>query len=125
MGERTQYYGGTSMIELPEALNMARQINTILPGKRIVTIVAAQTPHKLAWYYGEPAKYANLLVGKTIGQSTPYGGMIEIEAAPAIILAGEGVAPRFHAREESRPSRHQLLIEFEDGSALSFSVQMC
>ena len=31
---------------------------------------------------------------------------------------------RFHAKGEPRPARHQFLIDFEDGSALSAAVQM-
>ncbi len=112
------------MIELPEALNIARQINDTVLGKRVATVIAAQTPHKLAWYYGEPPKYADLLVAKTIGKANAYGGMVEIKAENTNILLGEGVGIRFHRANEPRPTRHQLLIEFDDHSAISVSIQM-
>ena len=112
------------MIELPEALAIAGQINKTICGKKIAAATAAHTPHKLAWYYGDRTKYGELLVGKTIGEALAYGGLVEIKAGEANILLGEGVAIRFHPAGEPRPSRHQLLIEFTDGSALSASVQM-
>ena len=112
------------MIELPEALNIAGQINETISGKRIAAVTAAHTPHKLAWYYGDRAKYAALLVGRTIGQAVAVGGLVEIKVGDANILFGEGTNIRFHAAGETRPAKHQLLVEFDDGSALSAAVQM-
>lgn len=112
------------MMELPEAVNMARQITKTLRGKRIAGVTAAHTPHKLAWYYGEPGTYSGLLTGRTMGTARQFGGMVEIEAGGACVLFGEGVAARFHHQSTPRPARHQLLVEFDDGSAMSGSIQM-
>jgi formamidopyrimidine-DNA glycosylase len=112
------------MIELPEALNIAGQINNTINRKRIASVVVAQTPHKLAWYYGEPQKYSDILVGKTIEKANAYGGMVEIKAENTNILLGEGAGIRFHRKNEPRPAKHQLLIEFDDQSAISISIQM-
>ena len=112
------------MIELPEAINIAGQINDTIYGKRISSVISVHTPHKLAWYYGEPAKYSELLVGRTIGKATAYGSMVEIKVENANILLGEGAAIRFHSKSGSRPTKHQLLIEFDDQFAVSASVQM-
>ena len=112
------------MMELPEALNIARQLNEAISGKRIAGVTPAHTPHKLAWYYGDKAKYAALLAGRTIGKAYAFGGLVEIKAGDANILLGEGAAIRFHGSGEPRPPKHQLLIEFEDHSALSAAIQM-
>ena len=112
------------MIELPESLNIAGQINDTISGKRITSLISAYTPHKLVWYFGEPPEYPDLLVGRTIGKASAYGGMVEIKAGGANILFGEGVGIRFHGKNESRPAKHQLLIEFNDHSALSGTIQM-
>jgi formamidopyrimidine-DNA glycosylase len=112
------------MIELPEALNIARQLNDTIHGKRVAGVIAAQTPHKLAWYYGEPQKYSDLLVGRNIGKANAYGGMVEIKAENANILLGEGAAIRFHRKNGPCPAKHQLLVEFDDHSAISVSIQM-
>jgi formamidopyrimidine-DNA glycosylase len=112
------------MIELPEALNLAGQINDTVHGKRVASVIAVQTPHKLAWYYGEPQKYSDILIGKTIEKANAYGGLVEIKAENANILLGDGAGIRFHSKNEQRPAKHQLLIEFDDQSAISVSIQM-
>jgi formamidopyrimidine-DNA glycosylase len=112
------------MIELPEAKNIAGQLSRTVSGKRISGVTAAHTVHKLAWYYGDRAKYQALLIGRTIGPAEAFGGLVEIGAEGANILLGEGVAIRFHDNGEPRPAKRQLLIEFDDRSALSAAVQM-
>ena len=112
------------MMELPEAAAIAIQVNKTIRGKRIAGVTAAHTPQRLAWYYGEPGTYPELLSGRTVGAARPLGGMVEIEAGQARILFSEGAAVRFHDRGRPRPPRHQLLIEFDDGSALTATVQM-
>lgn len=112
------------MLELPEASNIAKQINNTLKGKRMAGIVAAHSPHKFAWYYGDPQNFNELLIGKSIDGANNYGGLVEIKAGNTRILFGDGVNLRFHAKDTKKPLKHQLLIEFEDDSALSASVQM-
>jgi formamidopyrimidine-DNA glycosylase len=72
----------------------------------------------------DPKDYDTLLCGKTIGAAAVYGALVEIQANDARLLFGDGVALRFHPQGEKRPQKHQLLIEFLDGSAISGSVQM-
>jgi formamidopyrimidine-DNA glycosylase len=112
------------MIELPEAIVLARQINETATGKRIKKVIAAQSPHKFAWYYGDPQDYHGLLAGKVIGTATNCGGLVEIAAGNAILLLGDGANLRYYSEGEKLPHKHQLLIEFEDGSFLVSSVQM-
>ena len=117
-------YNSRIMIELPEASAVAGQIDGTVRGKRISAVTAAHTPHKLVWYYGEPKRYGGLLVGRTVGRAEAHGALVEIEAEGARILLGEGVEIRFHPAGAPRPVKHQLLVEFADGSALSGAVRM-
>lgn len=112
------------MIELPEAVSLARQVNDTLSGKRVSSVISQHTPHKLAWYYGEPADYTSLLAGRTVGPASALGSMVEVALGEARLLFSEGAGLRFHGKNEPRPERHQLLIEFAGGTALSASVQM-
>ena len=112
------------MIELPEAVSIARQLNDAVCGSKIAAVTAGHTPHKLVWYYGEPPTYPRLLVGRSAGKAAPLGSMVEMEVENARVLLGEGVGIRFHEAGQPRPARHQLLIEFDDGSALSATIQM-
>lgn len=113
-----------SMIELPEAFTLARQLEATITGKTIVDVIAACTPHKFAWYHGDPQNYKVLLLNKTINKSQSYGGLIELTTATVTTLMGDGVRLRYHNPGESRPKIHQLLIEFDDCSAISASIQM-
>ncbi len=112
------------MLELPEAVVIAEQVGTALRGRRIERVTANQSPHKFAWFYGDPGSYNGLLSGHTIESAMPWGGMVEIWAGPARILLGDGVNLRYFAAEERLPPKHQLLIEFDDSSSLVGSVQM-
>lgn len=112
------------MIELPEAMAIAQQINQTIKGKRIKTVTAAYSPHKFAWYHDSPENYSDILLNKVICKAESYGGFIEINVEDTIILLGDGANLRFHNSGEKRPEKHQLLIEFEDLSALSVTIQM-
>ena len=112
------------MIEFPESLTLASQLNDTIRGKRITNVTAAHTAHKFAGYHGDPQKYHELLSGKMINGANGIGSMVEIIVEDAVILFGDGVGLRYHQEHEERPQKHQLLIEFEDSTALSAAVQM-
>jgi formamidopyrimidine-DNA glycosylase len=112
------------MIELPEAVNLAKQLTETIKGKKIKEVVAGYSPHKYAWYHGDPADYDSRLSNKTIGAAASHGGMVEVTVDDLNILFADGVALRFLETNAKRPPKHQLLIDFEDGTALSASVQM-
>jgi formamidopyrimidine-DNA glycosylase len=112
------------MIELPEASTLAAQINKTIRGKKIANVTAAHTPHKLVWYYGDPDEYPSLLVGHSIDKATAFGALVQIKVGDSAILVGDGVNLRFHDKNDHYPNKHQLLVEFEDRTAISASVQM-
>ena len=112
------------MIEIPEAESLSGQLTETVGGKRVAGVAAGLSPHKFAWYHGDPNDYDALLRGKTIGTAVARGGMLEIRVDDVVMLFSDGVVLRFHTIDEPRPKKHQLLIEFEDGTALSASVQM-
>jgi formamidopyrimidine-DNA glycosylase len=112
------------MLELPEAIVISKQMNQTIQGKKIKRITAAQTAHKLTWYKGDPQKYAEMLCGKTVGISAGLGALVTVQADNSTLAFSDGVNLRFHLAGESRPVKHQLLIEFSDSSALSAVVQM-
>lgn len=110
------------MIELPEAVVIARQINETLAGKRISRTVANASPHKFAWYTGDPKKYPELLTGRTIRDASAYGNHVEICTEDKVLVISTPI--RYHPEEETPPKKHQLYIEFDDHSAVSCTVQM-
>jgi formamidopyrimidine-DNA glycosylase len=112
------------MIELPEAAVLAKQINEAATGKKIKNVISAHTPHKLAWYFGDPQEYNSLLIGKVISGATSYGGQVEISAGQAKLLFSDGVNLRYYNKGAKLPDKHQLLLQFDNGSSLVGSVQM-
>lgn len=112
------------MIEIPEADNLSRQLTETVGGKRISSVITDFSPHKFAFYHGDPQNYDTLLRSKPIEKAIPRGGMVEMKVGDAVVLFSDGVSLRYHQRDEPRPKKHQLLIEFDDGTALSGSIQM-
>ena len=112
------------MLELPEASAISQQLNEITIGKRIMNVVAAQHPHKFAWYFGDPQGYHELLYDKTINKVVSLGGFVEVIAEDVCVLLCDGINLRYYQEGEKLPTKHQLHIEFEDYSSIIASVQM-
>ena len=112
------------MLEIPEAIVISQQLDQTVKGKRIKEVVTAASPHKFAWYFGEPSEYDALLRGHTIEGACSYGGRIELPAEDVFLQFGDGVNLRYYEADEMRPAKHQLLVVFDDDSALTATVAM-
>jgi formamidopyrimidine-DNA glycosylase len=110
------------MIELPEAAVIARQAARTLTGKQISHVLANASPHKFAWYTGDPAHYPDLLVGKTIHAAVSFGNHVQIHAGDMRLVISTPI--KYHIAGEKPPAKHQLFLEFTDGTSLSCTVQM-
>ena len=116
------------MIELPEAYVLAGQINDNLVGKTIKSAVANASPHAFAMYTGDPAAYDGKLSGKKItGAAKPdagytCGGNVEINCGDMVLVITTPI--KYHAPKAKFPPKHQLLIQFDDLSHISCTVQM-
>jgi formamidopyrimidine-DNA glycosylase len=113
------------MIELPEALTIARQISKELKGKEIEEGIRGNSPHKFAFYNRPPEEYAAILKGKTMGDATDSGACLlaAVEPGYALVLGGGGERILYHPNAETLPKKHQLLLHFTDGTYLTVSVQ--
>lgn len=112
------------MLELPEARCISQQLNQAVQGKKITEIIAAQSPHKFAWFAGDPKDYPGKLLNKTFGPAENIGGMVQIKVDDMLLVFMEGVRLRFCRPDETRPKKHQLLLGFEDDTYLYGSIQM-
>ncbi|MGE5588773.1 MAG: endonuclease VIII [Clostridia bacterium] len=112
------------MLEIPEAIVIARQVTETLSGRRIERAIANHSPHRFAWFHGDPAAYDSALRGRTIEGAVGFGSMVEISAGPMRIVLAEGTSPRYYRQDDKLPAKHQLLLELDDGSSLVGSVQM-
>jgi len=112
------------MIELPESATLSEQMHQTLAGKTIRHVEAGRSPHRFAFYHGAPEDYPARLVGKQVGGARAYGGQVELSAEDMRLVLHDGVNVRYFYPEEEPPQKHQLLLAFEDGSALVCTVQM-
>ena len=112
------------MIELPEAITLAKQINRSIIGKQIINVIAKHSEHKFTWYFGNPEKYQEQLFDKKIENANGFGSFVEISANNMRILYNAGVNLRLINDKNLLPNKHQLLIEFSDKTSLCASIRM-
>jgi len=115
------------MIELPETYVLSEQINQTIVGKTIKQVKANAFPHAFAWFSGDPANYDFMLAGKRVTGANPgtgytCGGNTEILCEDMLLVLSTPV--KYHAPGEKLLAKHQLLIEFDDNSNMSCTVQM-
>ena len=113
------------MIELPEGIVLATQLDEALRGKKIVQVTANASPHKFAWFYGDPDGYDTLLSGRTVQSADSYGGKVHIRlSGNGGLMFCEGIALRYYDNPAKLPKKHQLLVEFDGATFLAATVQM-
>lgn len=113
------------MVEIPEARVLAAQLNETVKGRKITEVVAAYTPHKFAWFNGDPQEYPAKIAGLVVGESNARGGMLEVSLGDDMILVySEGFNLQYIEPGGKLPAKHQLLLGFDDESALVASVRM-
>ena len=64
------------MIEIPECITIAKQLNDTVKGRKISEVETEHTRHSFAWYHGDPAAYAEKMNGKRIGTAAGIGSMV-------------------------------------------------
>lgn len=112
------------MIELPEALNLAKQLQNTVAGKTVSRILPPTKVHKLCWYNGEPAGYDEKIKGHAVCSAEGFGIFVEIVFDNGQRLCiSDGVNVRF-IHVAGAPKNYQLMAEFTDGAALVFTVAM-
>lgn len=117
---------GETMFELPEYLNLAKQINASLHGKVVDQGSLGNTPHKFIWYNRTPEEFAALTRGRSIGEAYARGKWLFIPLEPEYLLVfGEcGGRLLFHPPPAQPPSKYHLYLAFEDSAGFSAFTQM-
>ena len=112
------------MIELPEALVLAGQMNKALSGRVVEAVLPPSKPHKFCWFAGDPADYGKAVCGSAIASAEGFGIFAELSFDNGKKLCvNDGVNARLLRRCDA-PKDYQLLIAFTDGDALVFTVAM-
>jgi formamidopyrimidine-DNA glycosylase len=112
------------VLEIAEAIVLSEQLDKTVCNKRIKKVTAGLSPHKFAFFHGDPAAYNDLMKGKLITGARSNSGQLELKLEDIYLVLGDGVALQYYEKDAKRPVKHQLMIEFEDASCLCASVQM-
>ena len=115
---------GLDMIELPEALTLAKQLSEAVAGRTVSRVLPPAKPHKFCWFNGEPSDYEEKLRGSRVTLAEGFGIYAELGFDNGCRLCvNDGVNLRLMPTEDA-PNNYQLLIAFADGDALVFTVAM-
>lgn len=110
------------MTELPETCTFVDQVGAALTGKRVRRAEANHSPHGFAWYTGDPASYDGILSGKRITGASLYSATLRVHLEDEALILG--APPRYHEAGAKLPAKHQLLLEFDDDTAVTATVVM-
>lgn len=113
------------MIEYPEAVIISRQMAAELAGRRIAEAQANASPHKFAFFTGDPSAYPSLLVRQALGTARANGSLILVPVGRELhlVLGGGGERILLHEPGARLPAKHQLGLTCDDGRRPSVSVQ--
>ena len=112
------------MLELPEALTLAAQLKKNVAGKTVARVFPPTKEHKFCWFNGDPKEYGASINGSVVSSAEAFGIFAELGFDNGQKLCvNDGVNVRL-INAGSAPVDYQLMIAFEDGSALVFTVAM-
>lgn len=113
------------MLEFPESTTISLQAGRTLINKQITKVEPATSPHKFAFYNGDPAGYVDLLTGRRITSAIGHGMFVDIGCSEDTrITVSDGTNLRYFSSSEQPPAKHQMLVFLDDGGCLAFTVAM-
>lgn len=111
------------MIELPEALNLAKQLRSELMNRQVTAVMPPTKLHKFCFFNKEPALYHNDLVNAKVVDAEGFGIYVDLVFDNGLRLSfNDGIHCRLLV--DSQLENYQLLIKFDDERSLAFSVGM-
>ncbi len=112
------------MLEYPEVKTLCAQLAASVASKRVAKVLPPSKPHKFCWFNGEPAEYDAKLRSARAVDFNGFGIYAEIGFDNGMKLCvNDGVNVRLINADDA-PKAYQLLIVFDDGAALAFTVAM-
>ena len=93
--------------------------------RKITRVVNATSPHKFAFFNGDPARYHDLLTGKQITSARGHGMFVDLLLeGDTCLTISDGTNMRYYSPTEPAPDKHQLLLLMDDGGSVAFTVAM-
>lgn len=112
------------MLELPEVLNLSRQLDEELKGRTIASAGRGNSPHKFAFFKPSEEEIARTLAAKKVTAVRGDGKYIYFDLKPKALFSIAEMDGRilFHEKGAELPAKHQLVVRFTDGAALTATV---
>jgi formamidopyrimidine-DNA glycosylase len=112
------------MLELPEVLNLSRQLDKELKGRTIASAGRGNRAHKFAFFKPSEEEIARTLARKKVDAVRGDGKYIYFDLKPRALFSIAEMDGRilFHEKGAPLPAKYQLLVRFEDGAALTATV---
>jgi formamidopyrimidine-DNA glycosylase len=114
------------MIEMPEAVTIARQMQETLPGRTIQHFARGPLVHKFLWLSKSAEEYDAFLSGRQITGASSYGRSIYLYVGETYLQWFGELGGRIlhHQPGQPLPAKYHLRWDFTDGSAMTFAMQM-
>ncbi len=113
------------MIEMPEAITIACQMNQALTGKMITTFGRGNRTHKFLWLNRPDEEYKTILPGLTVMGASRFGRSIYLHLQDYMLWWSDtGGKLLYHEPGAKLPKNYHLGWEFDDGSVMTFAMQM-
>jgi formamidopyrimidine-DNA glycosylase len=112
------------MLELPEVLNLSRQLDDELKGRVIASAGRGNSPHKFAFFKPSEKGLARALAGTKVSAVRGEGKCIVLDLKPRAVFCIAEMDGRilFHGRGAGLPAKYHVLVSFTDGTALTATV---
>lgn len=112
------------MIEAPEALFLAEQLNDTIRNRQITEFIPQFSPHKFAFYSGSPDEYPEKVLLKKVDRVEAKGGMVDVILGNVHLVFTDGVNLSYLEAGAKLPKKFQMLIGFDDESCIVASIRM-
>ena len=112
------------MLELPEVLNLSRQLDKERKGRTIASAGRGNSPHKFAFFKPSEQETAKTLARRKVDAVRGDGKYIYFDLKPRTVFSIAEMDGRilFHGKGAELPAKYQLLVSFTDGTALTATV---
>ncbi len=114
------------MIEMPEAMTIAQQMNTTLTGKTFAHFTRGELTHKFLWLNKPAEEYDAFIAGKTVTGARGIGRSIFLYVGDTHLFCFADLGGRilYHPPNGSLPAKYHLRWDFTDASSLTYTLQM-
>jgi formamidopyrimidine-DNA glycosylase len=113
------------MIEMPEAVTIASQMNASLTGKTFLSFSRGSLTHKFLWLNRPDEEFSEIIPGLIVRNASSFGRSIYLNMRSHLLWWGDTGGKLLYSPPDETPTpKYHLSWHFQDGSTLTFKMQM-